>query len=64
MGNVNVKDKNNECSHSTFNLFVSLSNKPMNDLDFDDVMFLSGHDKCCGERNRKVNQEKRVLILC
>jgi hypothetical protein len=49
------------CDDATFALFKQLSTIPMQDLSLDSVMFLTSHDKCCGERKRK--ESKRQLFL-
>lgn len=46
------------CPSSTFNLFKILAAKPLRELDLDDLMLLTGHDSCCGE---KLRAEQKAL---
>jgi len=41
-----------DCDDTTFETFNRLASVPMDDLHFGDLMMLTGHDGCCGERLR------------
>lgn len=47
------------CDTQTLKLFKSLAEIPMNELTFPDLMFLTSHDKCCGE---KLRTEKAKIL--
>ena len=47
------------CDRDTLILYKSISRKPLYCLDFDDFLFLTGHDKCCGEKIRTTKRRNK-----
>jgi hypothetical protein len=54
-------DKEHE---ATYLMYSKLASIPMNELSFPDMMLLTGHNSCCGERLRRERElVKRSLAL-